>query len=450
MKPIVFYQKVLLLFVLIPALTFMYSCSDDNSSVEAETDPNLLEVVQTDPNFSTLAGIIEDLGLENTVSNDQLTIFAPTNAAFEAISDVIPNLTNEDITAIVQYHLTQGTILSSDLAATQDVEMLQGEVTLIEVVDGNVVVNGDVNVVEPNVTATNGVIHGIDQVLLPTQYRVQLEGPSIVEVAQDAGNFTTLLELVDIAGLTTTLRFKGPFTVFPPTDEAFTELGQQVDLGAVASDPELVTNILLYHTIPAEVLSTDLSAQQSVSSVSEEHLYITAGEEGVAVNRSANVTSADISAPTNGVLHVVDQVLLPNSLQTIAGIVSKNYNLETLLGLVADRPDILNLLSSTEGEYTLFAPTNEAIENALAAFPGLTDEQITEILTYHVLGAKVLSSDLSDGQTAETLQGEQIEVSVTDDGVQINSANVVNADLEGLNGVVHIIDQVIVPPSYTE
>ena len=450
MKSIISYQKVLLLFIVLPALIFMYSCSNDDSSVEAETDPNLLEVVQTDPNFSTLAGIIEDLGLENTVSTEQLTIFAPTNAAFEAISDVIPNLTNDDIAAIVEYHLTQGTILSSDLAATQDVEMLQGEVTLVEVIDGSVIVNGDVNVVDPNLTATNGVIHGIDQVLLPTQYRVQLEGPSIVEVAQDAGNFTTLLDLVEVAGLTTTLRFKGPFTVFPPTDEAFTELGQQVDLGPITSNPELVTNILLYHALPSEVLSSDLSSKQTVSSIAEEALYITAGDNGVSVNGSANVTAADISAPTNGVLHVVDQVLLPNSLQTIAGIVSKNYNLTTLLGLVADRPDILNLLSGTEGEYTLFAPTNEAIDQALAAFPGLSDEQITEILTYHVLGAKVVSSDLSDGQTAETLQGEQIEVTITDDGVQINTASVINPDLEGLNGVVHIIDQVIVPPSYTE
>jgi transforming growth factor-beta-induced protein len=117
---------------------------------------------------------------------------------------------------------------------------------------------------------------------------------------------------------------------------------------------------------------------------------------------------------------------------------------------VAERPDILNTLADESGEFTIFAPTNEAFEAALAANPGLTDEQITEILTYHVLAAEVLSTDLSDGQTATTLQGEDITVTIDGDTVQINNANVVAADLQGNNGVVHVIDSVILPPSYTE
>jgi transforming growth factor-beta-induced protein len=134
----------------------------------------------------------------------------------------------------------------------------------------------------------------------------------------------------------------------------------------------------------------------------------------------------------------------------VTGIVSKNYNLSTLLSLVADREDVLNALADEESEFTIFAPTNAAFEAALEAYPDLTEEQITEILTYHVLTSKVLSSDLSDGQTAETFQGEDITVSIGEDGVQINNATVTTVDLEGTNGVVHVIDSVLLPPSYTE
>jgi transforming growth factor-beta-induced protein len=161
------------------------------------------------------------------------------------------------------------------------------------------------------------------------------------------------------------------------------------------------------------------------------------------------VIAADVEA-TNGVIHVVDSVLLPNAFLNIPGLVQKNYNLTTLLGLVAERPDILEALSDPNGSFTVFAPTNEAFEDALAAFPDLTEEQITEILTYHVIaGATVLSTDLEDGASVETLQGEDITVNLND-GVQINNANVVAADIAGTNGVVHVIDAVILPPSYTE
>jgi transforming growth factor-beta-induced protein len=445
-----FGSKMLLMLTLVLFVGFTACTDDDNGTVEPETDPTLLDVIQDDPEFSTLAGIIQDLGLTDAVTNDELTVFAPTNSAFDAISDVIPTLTNEDLTQIVLYHLTEGTVFSTDLGAQQDVEMLQGEVTLIESGVNGVLINGDTEVVKPDLEASNGVVHGIDSVLLPTEYRVALEGPSLVEVAEQAGNFTTLIELAETAGLTTTLQFKGPYTAFAPTDAAFEELGQQVDLGAITSDTNLLALILTYHVLFGEVLSTDLEAQQTVASATQEPLYITAGDDGVTVNGNADVTTADITDATNGVIHVVDSVLLPNPTIPVTGIVSKNYNLTTLLSLVAERPDILNTLADESGEFTIFAPTNEAFEAALAANPGLTDEQITEILTYHVLAAEVLSTDLSDGQTATTLQGEDITVTIDGDTVQINNANVVAADLQGNNGVVHVIDSVILPPSYTE
>ncbi len=408
----------------------------------------MLEVIQNDPDFSTLAGIIDDLGLSATLTNEQLTVFAPTNSALEAVSDIIPTLSDEDLTEIVQYHLTAGAILSTDLEATQDVEMVQGEVTLIESSSSGVLINGTSQVVKADLEATNGVVHGIDQILLPDEYRVAVQGPSLIEVAEQAGNFTTLLSLAETAGLTTTLKYKGPFTVFPPTDEAFTALGEQVDLGAITSDSELVAEILLYHALSGEVLSTDLEAEQMVPSLTEEPLFITANGE-VTVNGAATVTSADITDATNGVLHVVDSVLLPNKLQTIPGLVTKNYNLSTLLDLVAARPDVLELLNNESASFTVFAPNNQALADALAENPGLTEDQISTILGYHLLASEVLSTDLEEEQTVETVGGENIFVTVDEGTVTINnSATVTMADMTGSNGTVHVIDGVLLPNAF--
>lgn len=580
----------LLLLIPLFSITMLTACSDDdNGSVvdpepEPEPEPNLVDIASDDERFSTLVEIVGDLDLVETLSNEELTVFAPTNEAFGKISDVIPDLTQEDLEQIVTYHLLEGTVLSGDLDSQQNVETVQGEVALVQAGASGVTINGFANVVDADIEASNGVIHAVDEVLLPTEYRVALQGPSLVEVAEDAGNFETLISLVDQLGLRTTLQFLGPYTAFAPNDDAFESLFENVDpatlsdeqlsfiltyhvlfdetlstsleeqqtVPTVAEEPvyitsgddgvfvngssqviqaditeptngvihevdevllpnaflntvqvaaknynfttlvsllseypnlvdavansditvfaptndafdtlfedvdpndlteEQISEVLLYHTIiGAQVFSGDLSEEQTAISGSEEALYITADDEGVVVNGSSNVVMPDI-ASTNGVIHAVDSVLLPNAFNNIPGIVSKNYELSTLLSLVAERDDILEALSDPEGSFTVFAPTNAAFDAALEDNSDLTDDQITEILQYHVLASQVLSGDLSDGQTAETLQGEEITVTVNDDGVQINGATVTTADLVGTNGVVHIIDAVILPPSLTE
>jgi len=442
---------LVLLFVSLLSVSLLTACSDDDDNdtpVTPDPEPTtLVDVAAGDDRFTTLVGIIQDLGLEETLASTELTVFAPTNAAFEKISDAIPSLTNEDLEQIVTYHLIEGTVLSGDLDAQQDVEMLQGEVTLIQASAAGVLINGFANVVEADIEADNGVIHAIDEVLLPTEFRVALQGPSLVEVAEQNGNFETLVGLAEDTGFTTTLQFLGPFTAFAPTDEAFENLFAVVDPATLT--PEQIGFILSYHVLTGEVLSTDLEAQQTVPTAGEEPLYITSGEEGVAVNGTANVTTADVTAPTNGVIHIVDQVLLPNAFNTVAGVVSKNYDLATLLSVVAERPAILDVLNDAASSLTVFAPDNAAFTAALEAFPELTADQITEILTYHVLAAQVLSTDLEAAQTVETLSEESIYVTVEEGAVTINnSATVTNADLEGNNGVVHVIDGVLLPNKF--
>lgn len=451
------YLNRLILLAIIPffAMLSFTACSDDNGAI-VDPDPmpeTLVDVAASDERFSILVQVVTELGLAGVLAEQELTVFAPTNAAFEEIADVIPTLTNEDLEQIVLYHLVAGTVLSSDLTASQDVEMVQGEVSLIRASATGVDINNYASVVEADITATNGVIHAIDKVLLPTDYRVALVGPSLVEVAGEAGSFNILLELAEQAGLTTTLQFLGPYTAFAPVDEAFEGLFAALNEAGIELSDEQVAGVLAYHVIApqlGEIPSSALEAEQAVPTAAEENIFITSDDSGVTVNGQATVVAPDVDNAVNGIIHVVDRVLLPDLLNPVTGIIQKDYNLTILLSLVAAREEILSTLGGS-GEFTVFAPTNSAFEEALAAFPDLTDEQITEILTYHVIaGATVLSSDLEDGATVETLQGEDITVTINDSDVLINSAEVTSADRIGTNGVVHVIDSVILPPSYTE
>jgi transforming growth factor-beta-induced protein len=445
--------KKALIFAFAPILllTLVTACGDsDNGTIEPPADDlNIVEVAQSDNNFSILVDLVVEAGLVDDLSGGELTVFAPTNAAFEALFEVVDpaDLTQEDLIEILTYHVTQGAIPASALSPTQDVEMLNGEVTLVRASAAGVDVNGSSNVVSADIAASNGIIHAVDEVLLPREFRVAVNGPSLIDVAAEAGNFETLLALAEQTGFTSTLTHLGPYTAFAPTDEAFDTLFESVNPNDLTT--EQVTFILTYHVlIGGPIFAADLEEQQAPTAANEEVLYVVSNEEGVTINGSASVTTPDVEA-ANGVIHIIDEVLLPNPFVPVTGIVSRNYDLTTLLSLVVERPEILATLSDAEGDFTLFAPTNEAFEEALAAFPDLTEEEITEILLYHVLGASVFSGDLEDGQTAETLQGEEITVSLNG-GVEINSSAVINADLGGSNGVVHIIDAVLVPPSFLE
>ncbi|MEX0649176.1 MAG: fasciclin domain-containing protein [Balneolaceae bacterium] len=417
------------------------ACGDDNNgSTPDDSDFNIVERVENNESYSTLSQIIADLGLESELSDGQLTLFAPTNDAFDGLPEgLLDDLSDEQLTQIITYHASEGEYLSANLDSTQDLTMLQGERVLVQEDEGSVTVNGSVNVVDADLEATNGVVHGIDEVLLPAEFR----DPSLIETAEEAGNFETLLAIVEDLGLTTTLQFLGPYTTFAPTDEAFDTLFETINPDELSN--EQLRSVVTYHVLDGEYPSDALEAEQTVTSLGEEDLYITSNG-GVTVNGSSTVVSADVTA-SNGIIHAVDQVLLPNEFIPVADIVAKNYNLTTLNDLL-EQYNLVETLSG-DGAYTVFAPTNQAFEDASELIATLSDDEIEEVLLYHAAAVEALSGDLEDGQTIETLQGEEITVTISDETVTLNnSVSVETADLDGTNGVVHIVDGVLVPPSF--
>ncbi|MBE2240549.1 MAG: fasciclin domain-containing protein [Caldilineaceae bacterium] len=286
------------------------------------------------------------------------------------------------------------------------------------------------------------------------------EMADIVDTAVSAGSFNTLVAAVEAAGLVDTLKGEGPFTVFAPTDEAFAALPAGT-VEALLADPEgQLTQILLYHVVPGKVMSTDLSDGMTADTVQGSPVTFTIADGAVKVN-DATVVTADIEA-SNGVIHVIDAVIMPPAedamaseaeaaapVGNIAEVAAAAGNFTTLLAAV-EAAGLVDELTS-EGPFTVFAPTDEAFAalpdgtvDALLADP---EGALRDILLYHVVAGKVMSGDLSDGMTADTLQGAPITVSLADGAVKVNDSNVVAADVEASNGVIHVIDAVLMPPA---
>lgn len=275
----------------------------------------------------------------------------------------------------------------------------------------------------------------------------QMDEKNIVEVAADAGNFNILIEAAQKAGLAEFLSTENNLTVFAPTDDAFAALLSDLGLSSLDDIPTAdLAGILTYHVIGAKAMSTDLSTGyvSTLSSYDDNNItmYIETGS-GVMINNSVSVTTADIEA-SNGVIHVVDKVILP---PTVVNIALANDNFTTLVQAVV-KAGLVNALSS-EGPFTVFAPTNDAFdalftELGVSGIDDLTAEQLTPILLYHVVSGNVVSTELTSGEVG-TLNGDKNLTVDLSSGVKINESSVVAADIQGANGVVHVIDKVLIP-----
>jgi len=264
---------------------------------------------------------------------------------------------------------------------------------------------------------------------------------TVVDVIVNSEDHNTLEDAVVAAELAATLSGEGPFTVFAPTDAAFVD--------ALLEDPSGdLTKILTYHALGATVLSTDLTDGQMAATLNGKDITVTLKGDSVLIN-NALVTAADITAD-NGVVHVIDAVLLPPTTTVVDVIVdSEDHNTLEDAVIAAELAATL----SGEGPFTVFAPTDAAFaalpEGTIDALLEDPSGDLTQILLYHVLGATVLSTDLTDGQTATTLNGKDIMVTLKGDSVLIDNALVTAADIETDNGVVHVIDAVLIPPTKT-
>jgi uncharacterized surface protein with fasciclin (FAS1) repeats len=402
--------------------------------------------VAIDNNFTTLttAVVAAELLPALTDPAGTFTVFAPTDDAFAALPDgtldaLLMDPTG-DLANILLYHVLGAEVPSSAVTNGLITAPLNDANTLKftrRTADDAIFVN-QAQVTGADVDGGNGTVHIIDAVVLP--------GETVVDVAID-NNFTTLTTAVVAAELLPALTDPaGTFTVFAPTDDAFAALPDGT-LDALLMDPTGdLANILLYHVLGAEVPSSAVTNGLITAPLNDANtLKFTrrTADDAIFVNQ-AQVTGADVDGG-NGTVHIIDAVVLPG--ETVVDVAIDN-NFTTLTTAVV-AAELLPALTDPAGTFTVFAPTDDAF----AALPdGTLDAllmdptgDLADILLYHVLPAEVFSMDLSDGQMATTLLGQDVTVSISGDTVRINDAIVVMADVNSDNGVVHVIDAVLLP-----
>ena len=293
---------------------------------------------------------------------------------------------------------------------------------------------------------------------------------NIVQTAVAAGKFKTLVSLVKQAGLAGTLSAPGNLTVFAPTDQAFANLKKSNPelFAKVASDKKLLQAVLTYHVvgkrIPAAAATAAAKKGLKVKTVQGEQIALSFKHGRIVLNGTARVVIPDVNA-SNGVIHAVNAVLVPPSLlqaaapaptKSIVEIAIGNPSFSTLVSLV-QKAGLVEAISAA-GPFTVFAPTNEAFDKLAKAAPAtyaavLADPKLlTKVLTYHVVSGAIKSGQAIEvakqNGTVNPLEGEPISLSIKDGKLTLNgSATVVTADILATNGVIHVIDTVIVPPS---
>ena len=391
---------------------------------------------------SLVASVIQAELLPTLQGDGPFTVFAPTDQAFIDAGIVLADLDTPEgkaaLADILLYHVVAGEVPASAVTDCMSATAVNGNPLSFTVGD-SVMVNG-ATVTATDVATSNGLIHVIDKVLTPT-----LTPNDIPRTAQCTGIHNSLVAAVIQAELLTTLQGEGPFTIFAPTDQAFTDAG--IDLAALDT-PEgkaALADILLYHVVGSAVPASAVTDCMSATAVNGQPLAFTVGDS-VMVN-GANVVLADVNT-SNGVIHVIDKVLTPTTTPNDIPRTAQCTGIHDSLVAAVIQAELLATLQG-EGPFTLFAPTDQAFADAGIDLAALDTPEgkaaLTDILLYHVHSGSVSAADITEGMKLQMVNGDNATLSLMGQA-SIDGANITLADVIGSNGVIHVIDKVMMPP----
>jgi transforming growth factor-beta-induced protein len=427
-------------------------------------------VIDLGSDYSTLLSLITRAGLEETLAGGPFTLLAPTNTAFEVLDAATVAFLTSDagsamLTSILTYHVISGSVTSDMLMNDMMVATVQGGMVTFMVEGGTVMVN-DATVVMADMLAFNGVTHGIDRILMPPDSMAPTMAPAsgdlliprtVVDIVLQTESLSTLATAITTAGLADALNDPRlalvvlTLTVLAPDNDAFSALPDGLLTALLSPGFEKhLTEILTYHVFAGgALLSSDLAATQDITMLNGEILTVTRTDTTVTVttadDQTVTVITADVEG-SNGVVHVIDGVLIPRSIGASVYDLGSNYS--TLLALIT-RAGLEETLAG--GPFTLLAPTNTAFAALDAANVAFLNSDagaamLTSILTYHAISGSVTSDMLMNDMMVATAQGGMVTFMVEGGTVMVNDATVVMADMLAFNGVTHGIDRILMPP----
>jgi uncharacterized surface protein with fasciclin (FAS1) repeats len=454
------------------SVLLLQGCNDDDSNTTATvieqpvaSTTTIVDAAVSNGSFTTLVAALQATGLDATLADTstKFTVFAPTDAAFALLGqDTIDALLadTDRLSDILTYHVYAGEVDAATAIslAGNTVDMVNGDALALSLSGDNLLVN-TVTVTTTDIKTDNGIIHVIDAVLLPPSDMMEPTA-NIVDTAVANGNFTTLVAALKATNLDIVLADESlTFTVFAPTDEAFA-LINSATIEALLNDTSALSNILLQHVISGSAVDsvTALSLNgMMVDMASMTKVLLDVNESSdMLLFGGANIVMKDIYT-TNGVIHVIDAVIigdveLPTPAMSLVDVAVSNGSFTTLASALQST-GLDSTLANLSNDYTVFAPTDAAFAKLQeGTLESLSNEQLTDILLYHVLPGQVLSDTaISVAQStmnmADTANGSKVSLSFVDSMLFINGAKLSSANVMAENGVIHVIDNVLMPPT---
>lgn len=442
-------MRKLALSLTLAGLAMTSACGDDAPEPVTPETKNIVQTAQAAGTFSTLVTAINAAELAATLSGPgPFTVFAPTDAAFAALpAGALDGLLADKpkLADVLKYHVVAGKLDAAAVSGLTEVTTLQGGKLTVSVSNGEVRIGG-AKVTTPNVQASNGIIHVIDAVLLPPA----APSKNIVELAVATPALSTLVTAVTAAELAATLSGPGPFTVFAPTNDAFAALPAGALDGLLADKPQLI-DVLKLHVVAGRLDAAAVSGVTELTTLQGAKIPVSVMNGEVRVG-GAKVSTPNVEA-SNGIVHIIDAVILPAPapLKNIVELAVATPELSTLVTAV-QAAELATTLSGP-GPFTVFAPTNAAF----AALPAgaldalLADKaELTKVLTYHVVAGTRSSEQVAAATSLTSLLGPALPVTVTGTTVRIAGARIRIVDIQASNGVVHVLDAVMLPPSIVD
>ncbi|XP_075892927.1 periostin, osteoblast specific factor b [Nelusetta ayraudi] len=392
------------------------------------------DVIEVNDDLTTLSDIVQNADLmEKLGQSGHYTLFAPTNEAFESLgSDVLERLQGdkEVLKALVNFHLLDSVQCSEAIMSGSSYETLEGNNIVIGCDGESVTVNGIKMVRKKDIVTTNGVIHLIDQVLMPDSAKQVME---LLGASQ-----STFGDMVSELGLSAAMRPKAEYTLLAPVNSAFTT-------EVMSMDQRLLKIILENHILKNKVVLGELYNGQQLETIGGKHLRVFIYRTAVCIENSCLVRGS--KEGSDGALHLM-KILLKPAEKTMYEILVENGGFKIFLSLM-EAADLMDLLKQ-EGDFTVFAPSDKAFASLSQSDLAMLKSDINAlrtILLYHINNGIFIGGGLETGVTnlLKSYQGSNIRVVNANNTMLVNSIRVPESDIMATNGVIHFVDNVLYP-----
>lgn len=436
-------QKYSVIGVLLPVLMLISGCSDNNVSGPGDNPgtAHLMETIQSDAGLTILEELLEGTSLKTVLeSNGNITVFAPTDAAFQKLpAGYLEGLDIDQKRSLLEYHAFRGSYRIINEIKKEAIVTMQGDPLFMEIGQsfGNLI-NNRTHFVKTNTEAENGILHTIDEVLIPDQMGTLFDN---ILKRYEYKNFAARLEAAD---LTDMLRAPGTKTLLATSDVALDLYESYRGLSFTENEWK---EIMQYHVLATDFTGTGPGTKMALPTVHQDSVYLVVDQPGEFLVNGGGGSPVQQVFSTNGKIVLPSGIMLPDKFLGVLPIMDKRFSFKTFRAatVVAGMTGrMYNSNNNADEKFTVFVPADNAI--GINNLPS-DESELTEVMKYHVLLDQFDADELQHNQSYTTWQGKQLTITKNGNQILVNGVAAVKQPvMTGHNGVVYVIDRVLTVP----